>query len=439
MDNILLNRLSTIASNIDMLAQSEICSKIENLEEAKIHAAKLKSMLTRFETELLQYFNLCNEPDADEISNLTTIQLKGEEVLAGMTANINIKSDTSATRTVTSDRRLSKLPELSIPTFSGNLLEWHQFWDQFHSCIDQRNLSDVDKLMYLKASLRGEAKKTIEGLDTTNKNYGIAISTLKERYGKDDLIIDAHYSTLYKIRRAEKIEDCRKTLDEIERHIRVLHSLGEDISHNHLRFMIMEKFPEDIIYEIKMKVKAESIEDLRKQLAVIITAREDASRIFSEQSLKESTQYTAETLHVNNVSNNGNRQFINARHNNQKFNRSKQTFQCHSSVNSNFNKDSRPHKRRYEPENDRRHFDNKRSKYSCFFCQGQHYTDRCKQVKTLEERKQKLNNRCFKCFRLNHFAKQCKERKLKYPHCGQFDSHNQAICPELFKREDLSA
>lgn len=60
-------------------------------------------------------------------------------------------------------------------------------------------------MLYLQTVLEGEAKQTIEGLKTTNENYQIAISTLKQRYGKRGILIDAHYSALYRIKRANKI------------------------------------------------------------------------------------------------------------------------------------------------------------------------------------------------------------------------------------------
>jgi hypothetical protein len=90
--------------------------------------------------------------------------------------------------------------------------------------------------------LTGVARQVIEGLATTNKNYTIAVDTLKDRYGKPVAIIDAHYVALYRIKMAvNTAKDCRNVLNDIDRHLRVLKSLGEDVNHNRLRVMIMEK------------------------------------------------------------------------------------------------------------------------------------------------------------------------------------------------------
>ncbi|KAK9685267.1 Protein of unknown function (DUF1759) [Popillia japonica] len=95
--------------------------------------------------------------------------------------------------------------------------------------------TDVDKLLYLRSVLEGEAKKAIEGLEITSANCKIVIDTLRERYGKTGAIVDAHYVVLYRTRAARNcVKDCRDVLNKIERHLTVLKSLGKDVNHNHL-------------------------------------------------------------------------------------------------------------------------------------------------------------------------------------------------------------
>ncbi|XP_064080675.1 uncharacterized protein LOC135197545 [Macrobrachium nipponense] len=76
-----------------------------------------------------------------------------------------------------------KLPAIKIPEFSGGEEEWLAFWDIFNSLVhDRRDISDVIKFSILRASLRDNAFKAIEGLLVTNANYSVAIQTLKEKY-----------------------------------------------------------------------------------------------------------------------------------------------------------------------------------------------------------------------------------------------------------------
>ncbi|XP_073955644.1 uncharacterized protein [Choristoneura fumiferana] len=331
-----------------------------------------------------------------------------------------------------------RLPQMELAKFDGDVLKWHQFWDQFTSNVDSRNLNDVDKLLYLQSVLSSEAKQAIEGLDTTNKNYKIAVETLKERYGKPAAIIDAHYVALYRIQTAgNTAKECRNVLNEIERHLRVLKSLGEDVNHNHLRVMIMEKFPEDLIYELRMKLDKddESIETIRKNLEHIISARETSSRL-KREIVKGNTaeqKFTLETLHVRSdkSDNSGSRHGFRAKQQNFRHER-----------NRNF--DTKPvnkfsqRKRPFEVKSNQNNKSNiKRTKMSCIFCHMDHFNDECTSFKSINERKQKLMGRCYNCFGEKHSANDCKFKR-KCRHCGVFGQHNRALCPSKAGNQDAT-
>uniref|UniRef100_A0A0A9XSY4 Phospholipase D alpha 1 n=1 Tax=Lygus hesperus TaxID=30085 RepID=A0A0A9XSY4_LYGHE len=84
--------------------------------------------------------------------------------------------------------------------YDGNILRWHEFWDQFSSIIENRQqMSDVDKLSYLSSLVEVDAKRANEGLDITNSNYKIALYRLTERFGKKGSLIVAHYTALQQI------------------------------------------------------------------------------------------------------------------------------------------------------------------------------------------------------------------------------------------------
>lgn len=428
MEEIYLGRLNKFVSGIKNLSNNAkvLCAlrswNDEQFEQAKIASAKLQAMLSRFNTELYQYFNTVTNPNADEISTMTTEQLFGEETLAELNARIQSKRDKtgSSTTSVSSHHPTNrgKLPELHLPTFDGNVLEWIQFWDQFSSNIDQRELRDVDKLLYLKTSLKGDAKTILDGLETTNDNYKIAVDALTSRYGRKSQIVDAHYSTLYKLKRAENSDECRKTLDDIERHLRILNSLGENTEHNHLRFLIMEKFPEDIIYELKLKLKDESIDELRKELQVVLTAREDAKRT-REESNDKNKSFTTDMLLVQESRNKRKTKSRKPDSNKITSKKFKPTFTAFSKTQIN--------KRKFmEGEHSAAHVPKKR-KISCIFCSGDHFNDECTNVQTVQLRKAKLSNRCYLCLGKGHSFRTCKGKKRVCPHCGQ-NGHNRALC-----------
>ncbi|XP_048000284.1 uncharacterized protein LOC125237334 [Leguminivora glycinivorella] len=71
----------------------------------------------------------------------------------------------------------------------------------------------------------------------------------------------------------------------------------------------------------------------------------------------------------------------------------------------------------------------KKGKFSCIFCSGNHFNDECTKVKSLQLRKAKLNNRCYKCLGLGHLGRMCKAKIQTCPHCGKRGQHNRALCP----------
>lgn len=56
-----------------------------------------------------------------------------------------------------------KPPQLEITPFSGDVLQWKEFWDTFEASIDKARYVPIDKLNYLKSKLKGEVLETISG------------------------------------------------------------------------------------------------------------------------------------------------------------------------------------------------------------------------------------------------------------------------------------
>jgi len=85
-----------------------------------------------------------------------------------------------------------RLPRLELPYFDGDLLQWISFRDIFQSAIHNKaNLSDAQKLTYLKGQLRGEASRLIQSMLITDSNYQIAWDQLQSRYQNDREILYA--------------------------------------------------------------------------------------------------------------------------------------------------------------------------------------------------------------------------------------------------------
>lgn len=84
-----------------------------------------------------------------------------------------------------------KLPALSIPTFDGNELEWTTFYDTFSSLVDQNaSIPKINKMHYLRDSLKGDAFRSISKLPASEVNYDIAWKLLQEQYHNNRSIVN---------------------------------------------------------------------------------------------------------------------------------------------------------------------------------------------------------------------------------------------------------
>ena len=119
-------------------------------------------------------------------------------------------SATSSDRTYVSNSSVNtsqssqfhKLPKLSLPIFTGNILEWQTFWDSFESSVHHNDsLSDIQRFSYLRSLLQGDAARVIEGFPLTHTNYIQAVELLKERLGQEHQIVNAYMQGLLELPR----------------------------------------------------------------------------------------------------------------------------------------------------------------------------------------------------------------------------------------------
>ncbi|XP_076545702.1 uncharacterized protein LOC117610838 [Osmia lignaria lignaria] len=98
----------------------------------------------------------------------------------------------------TARRTPSKLPELTLPTFTGRYEAWPAFCELFASIIiDNERLSNVERLHYLRSCLRSESLRVIANLPSTGESFPIAWANLKQRYENKRIIISSLLDKLF--------------------------------------------------------------------------------------------------------------------------------------------------------------------------------------------------------------------------------------------------
>lgn len=119
-----------------------------------------------------------------------------------------------------------KLPPINLPSFNGSYDQWPNFRDTFKTIIDEnKNLSDIKKLYYLRSALKDVAAKIIASVE----NYKVAWNFLEEHFGNKRILVHYHLQALiaFPVIQKESHSSLNKLLDTTKKHVRALKKLGQ--------------------------------------------------------------------------------------------------------------------------------------------------------------------------------------------------------------------
>ncbi|XP_054087607.1 uncharacterized protein LOC128922101 [Zeugodacus cucurbitae] len=124
------------------------------------------------------------------------------------------------------------LPKLQLPLFGGDPTQWLPFHDAFCSLIHTNaNLSNGQKLHYLRNCLNGEALDLVSSLAVCDSNYAEAWDLLTARYKVMRVIVDSHIKALMSVGIAAKdnAKAIKQVLNSILQHVGALRALGRPV------------------------------------------------------------------------------------------------------------------------------------------------------------------------------------------------------------------
>jgi hypothetical protein len=125
------------------------------------------------------------------------------------------------------------LPRIQLPQFSGKYEDWPSFRDLFHSIIGKdETIAPVEKLHYLKSSLKGEAELLVRNLPTTDENFDRAWKTLADYYQNKRLLVRSYISRFLALQKlkGESASDMRKLYHGVMSTVGALESIGRPIT-----------------------------------------------------------------------------------------------------------------------------------------------------------------------------------------------------------------
>uniref|UniRef100_A0A1I7VV19 DUF1758 domain-containing protein n=1 Tax=Loa loa TaxID=7209 RepID=A0A1I7VV19_LOALO len=149
---------------------------------------------------------------------------------------------------LTECRPVVNLSQLSLPTFSGDPKTWREFWSGFEASVHSQNIPDIQKLNYLISCLKGSALQLVRGYDRVPENYKIIRELLEEKFGRVSTIRNLLYKELISTKRNDR--NWKTTVEEMERVLRQLEAIGENVELPTIETMIESKLPNWILNQV---------------------------------------------------------------------------------------------------------------------------------------------------------------------------------------------
>ena len=145
---------------------------------------------------------------------------------------------------------MSSLPKIQLPVFDGDPCHWPNWYGMFKVLVDDQMLSKTQKMIYLKASVKGSAEKAISGMLFDGTMYEQAVEELTLRFGNPELISRSLIRKLLELPtlKDEDVSSLRSFVDNMHNIVRTLKSYGHsaDVQAAANMQQVMDKLPPKI-------------------------------------------------------------------------------------------------------------------------------------------------------------------------------------------------
>ena len=118
-----------------------------------------------------------------------------------------------------------KLPKLELPTFCGDYKYWTSFFDHFNGAVKSNSqITESQKLQYLKTSVKGEASKLLTSAQITGANFSTVCNIQNNRYYSKRLTLQANVYAIVSQKPVtnENTKSFRDLMETVKEHILAL-------------------------------------------------------------------------------------------------------------------------------------------------------------------------------------------------------------------------
>ncbi|XP_071036968.1 uncharacterized protein [Parasteatoda tepidariorum] len=146
------------------------------------------------------------------------------------TVNLRLANNEPSSQNGAEMKRKYKLPMLELQKFNGEIRNWLGFWGQFRKIHEDNTIDDDDKFQYLvQAMVPGSpTKELVDSFPPSSQNYQKAITQLKSRFARDDLMVEICIRELLRLVLAQATKKGHMPLatlyDKLETQLRALES-----------------------------------------------------------------------------------------------------------------------------------------------------------------------------------------------------------------------
>ena len=125
-----------------------------------------------------------------------------------------------------------RLPIIPLDPFSGKHSDWEKFRDQYRGLVHRcEKLSVIDKLLFLRANVKGKALEIVNRYPIADANYESAWTDLVNYYENPRRLVQTHTSRLFaaKPMKSESYSSLNKLYEEIFNPLNSLQALKRPV------------------------------------------------------------------------------------------------------------------------------------------------------------------------------------------------------------------